>query len=60
MYTSGIVIEVAQEKWKDFGAAAEALAIGLIAEGIPAKGSITTGFTGAALETVHVGIGRRQ
>jgi hypothetical protein len=57
-YNSGITIEVAQERWNDFGPAATALTHGLIAEGIPARGHIVP--RGADPSAIHVVIGNRD
>jgi hypothetical protein len=57
-FSSGITIEFAQERLKDFGPAAEVLVKALIAEGIPAKGHVVT--QGSEPNAIHIVIGKRE
>ena len=57
-YEHGIFMEVAQERWNDFGPAFTALVQGLVAEGIPARGHIVT--QGSAPSAIHILIGNRE
>lgn len=57
-YSSGITIEIAKDRWKDFGPAGESLVKGLIAEGIPAKGHIFE--QGGEPTAIQVVIGKRE
>jgi hypothetical protein len=58
-YHSGITIELAQERWSDFGPAANALIQSLNAEGIAAKLNVVTAGAGDPT-TLHVVIGNRE
>jgi hypothetical protein len=57
-YSSGITVEFALNRLKDFGPPAEALVKGLIAEGIPAKGNAFQ--QGGDPSAIHIVIGNRE